>query len=215
MKMSEEKQPQQQQESMSAEPDPSIAATSVVAPSTFPVGAVDTTLGEKLPTTWDHAGEGLVISQADLEGAVHSSESRTIKHWNALPAGAWVQGPGLTELLAEGIKLAQGASRAAGTPIKEIKAVHALALPKLQMVLVKAVKEGTTDAVPARRDGKGPLIFNLSYLLREAEMEVTSGYREFYPVKKVSDSPIGPCIAILMAKAIKTRRVGEKEEESK
>jgi hypothetical protein len=47
-----------------------------------------------------------------------------------------------------------------------------------------------------------------------AEMEVTSGYRELYPVKKVTESPIGPCIAISMAKAVKSRRVGEKEDEA-
>lgn len=226
--MTDEKQPQQP-EALSTEPAPSTQTTPKarkktaaskestppqVAPSASLVGPVETKPAEEpIPTTWDDAGEGLVISKADLEGAVHSSESRTIKHWSALPPGAWIQGPGLTDLLAEGIKLMQGATRAAGTPIKEIKAVYAMALPKVQMVLVKAVKEGTADSVKARREGKGPLTFNLSDLLRDAQMEVTSGYREFYPVKKVSESPIGPCIGIMMAKAIRTRRVGEKDEE--
>lgn len=228
--MTDEQQPQQP-EATSAEPAPDTkaspkvrkrvaaskeSAAPLVAPSASLVGPVEPKpVEEPIPNTWDNAGEGLEITSEDREGAVSTSEDRTVKHWNALPPGAWIQGPGLTELLVEGIKLLQGSTRAAGTPIKEIKAIYAEALPKLQMVLVKAVKEGTKDSVPARREGKGPLIFNLSDVLRTAEMEVVSGYREFYSVKKVSSSPIGPCIAINMVKAVKSRRVGEKDDDDK
>lgn len=222
IKMTDAKRPQQP-EAPSTEPAPSTQAPAeakqtnpLVAPSSSLVGPIESKPKEELiPSSTDNAGGGLVITKDDLEGAVHSSESRTLKRSYALPAGAWVQGPGLVELLAEGIKLLQGSTRVAGKPIKEVKAVQAVALPALQMVLIKAVKEGTKDSVKVRREGKGPLIFSLSDILREAEMEVVSGYREYYPVQKVAESPIGPCIAIKMVKAIKSRRVGEKDEEDK
>lgn len=226
IKMTDKKEPQQP-EAASTEPAPGKQATPkakkrvaaskelappLVEPSASLVGPIESKpVEEPIPTTWDDAGEGLVITDADLEGAVHSNESRTLKRSYALPPGVWIQGPGLTEVLAEGMKLMRGATRAAGMPIKEIKAVYAVALPKAQMVLVKAVKEGTANSIKARREGKGPLIFSLSDILREAEMEVASGYREFYSVKKVSSSPIGPCVGISMVKPVKTRRVGEKE----
>lgn len=74
-------------------------------------------------------------------------------------------------------------------------------------------REGSQGASTAQREKEGPLQFATSDILREADMEVPTGHKEFFAVKKVSESPIGPCIALNLAKPLKSKRVGEKGEE--
>lgn len=216
-----EKQPEPQNQTTAPAPKENIAAGE--APTATLVAPHSSLVGPSLPPpkppveqyqpVWEEAGDGLVFTEADLAGAAVHNDNRAYRRTNALPPGAWVTGPGSVSALVEAIKLLQGASRAAGTNIKEIKWLFAMALPMRSVVLVKAVKEGTPGAVKARREKKGPLQFTISDILREADMEVTTGYKEFFSVKKVSESPIGPCIAINMAKPLRSKRVGEKDEE--
>lgn len=80
------------------------------------------------------------------------------------------------------------------------------------MVLVKAIKEGTRDAIKARPKGRG-CWFSTSPVSCGRLMEVTSGFRDQYSVKNELKSPSWPCIAICLAKAVKTTRVRRKEDD--
>jgi hypothetical protein len=156
--------------------------------------------------------EGLVLTDSDFAGAVGHDENRILKAQNAKSPCAWCQGPGQVELLVEGVKLAKGAAEKAGNPMSQIKFVIAKALPEVKLVVVAPALEGTEGAIETSTRN-GALHFNISDILRAAEMEIASGYRHLYPVKKVAKSPIGPAIAInLGAKPLDTKRVETKKK---
>jgi hypothetical protein len=201
------------QQNGSEQPVPATKDEAAAVQPLFPVASP--AIPEPAPGeyTWG-SEEGLIISADEFEGAVGHDPNRVLKKKNALPPSAWVEGPGAVEVLIEGLKLLRGAAKAAGTPIKEIKAVIVKALPKRDLILVAPALEGTAGAIPTRREGRGPLKFTISDILREAEMEITSGYRELYRVEKVSVSPIGPAIAIETAVSMATRRVKKRKKDS-
>jgi hypothetical protein len=186
--------------------------TPITLPTNPPTTKPEPDLGDEY--TWDEAEDGLVITADDAKGAVGHDEKRILKRSNARLPSAWIKGPGGVEILTEGLKLLRGAAKAAGTPVTEVKAVIVQALPKLEMVLVAPTKEGAPGSIPTRRTGHGPLQFTISEILLAAGMEITSGYRELFPVKKVSDSPIGPAIGIVLRKPLMTRKVGKKKAEA-
>lgn len=162
----------------------------------------------------DGADEGLVLTDADFANAVGHDENRILKAQNAKPPTAWAQGPGQFELLVESVKLAKWAARAAGTPMSQVEWVVAKALPDANLVVVAPALEGTRGAVEARVHNRA-LHFNISDLLRAAKMEIPSGYRHLFPVRKVLKSPIGPAIAInLGAKPLETKKVEGKKKKS-
>jgi hypothetical protein len=201
--MTEKKRPDEQ--SPDGAPTPrgdSAPATAPFIPLAVPT-MPEAILGAEY--AWDATDDVLVITPDDLDGAVTHDERRIVRRGNAKLPSAWVEGPGLVEILIEGIKLLQGASKAAGIPMKEIKAVIVQALPKVETVLIAPAKEGAPGAISTRRDGHGPLKITISDELRLADMEVVSGFKELFPVKKVPMSPIGPAIGIVLSKALVTR----------
>jgi hypothetical protein len=155
---------------------------------------------------------GLDYTAEDFEDAVGHDAERVVRRTNARLPSAWIIGPGSVQLLVEGLKLLLGASSAAKLNQKEIHWVVPKVLPKHKVLLVAPAKEGTPGAVPAKREGHGPLEFTVSEMLRLAEMEVVSGYRELFAVEKVATSPIGPAIAIKLGKALESRKWGGKKE---
>ncbi|HLO02018.1 MAG TPA: hypothetical protein VK191_02795 [Symbiobacteriaceae bacterium] len=156
--------------------------------------------------------DGLVLTDADFASAVGHEETRILKAQNAKQASAWGQGPGQMELLVEGVKLAKWAAKKAGTPMSQIDWLIAKALPEANLVVVAPALEGAKGAIEARTRN-GALHFNISDILRAAKMEISSGYRHLYPVKRVAESPIGPAIAInLGAKPLDTKRVETKKK---
>lgn len=218
--MTDENRPAEPAAEGSPAPKKSVAASKetatppLVAPLAALIGPITTppaTEGDEF--AWDDAGEGLVFTDEDFARAVGLDEHKVLKHKNARRPSVWVQGPGAVATLIEAVKLLKGAAKSAGTPMKEIEAVIVKALPDHDVVLVAPVREGTPKSIEVRREGRGPLMFTISEILRDARMEVTSGYKDLYPVRKVAKSPLGPCIAIDMAKAIETRKVGKKKEE--
>lgn len=156
---------------------------------------------------------GLEYTADDFEGAIGHEPSRVIRRTNARLPSAWIIGPGAVQLLVEGLKLLLGASAAASLHQKQIHWVLPKLLPKRQVLLVAPAREGEPGVIEARRSGHGPLEFNVSEMLRLAEMEVRTGYRECFAVEKVATSPIGPAIAIKLGKALESRRMGGKKEE--
>jgi hypothetical protein len=158
---------------------------------------------------------GLDITAEDFEDAIGHDADRVLRRSNARQPSAWIEGPGAVELLVEGYRLLLGASAAAGLNQKEIKWVVPKLLPKAGLLLVAPVREGAPGAIEAKRQGHGPLEFNVSAILRVAEMEVVSGYRELFAVEKVATSPIGPAIAIKLNKALESKRTEGKKEEKK
>lgn len=156
--------------------------------------------------------EGLILTEADFKGAVGHEETRILPAQNAKSPCAWGQGPGQIEVLVEAVKLAKWAAKKAGTPMSQIDAVIAKALPEVNMVLVKPAEKGTEGAIETRIEN-GALNFNISDILRAAKMEIASGHRYLFPVKKVAQSPIGPAIAInLGAKPLDAKRVETKKK---
>lgn len=219
LRMTEENRPDQPAAESRPAPKKTLAASKesaapLVAPSAALTGPISI---EPVPTrdesVWDEVGDGMVFTDEDFAKAVGLDERKVMRSTNARRASAWVQGPGAVAALVEAIKLLRGAAKAAGTPMKEIKAVIVKALPEHDVVLVAPVKDDTPGSIEARREGRGPLMFTISEILRDAGMEVTSGYKDLYPVRKVARSPLGPCIAIDMAKAIESKKVGKKKEE--
>lgn len=156
--------------------------------------------------------EGIILTEADFKGAVGHEETRILPAQNAKVPSAWGQGPGQFELLVEGVKLAKWAARKAGTPMSHIEAVIAMALPEVNMVVVRPAIKGTEGAIETRIDGSS-VLFTLSDMLRAAKMEIGSGHRYLFPVKKVAQSPIGPAIAInLGAKPLDSKTVETKKK---
>lgn len=168
-------------------------------------------LAEEVLAESDETDDGLTLSEADFEGAVGHDENRILRHSSARLPSAWVQGPGQVELLVEGVKLAQWAATVAGTPMSQIEAVIAKALPKVNMVVVAPAKAGAAGSIETRQED-GAIHFTISDLLRAAGMAIASGSRALYPVKKVTKSPIGPAIAInLGAKPLAARKLERKK----
>lgn len=217
--MTDEHQPAESTAPSSPAPKKIVAATKesatapLVAGSGALTGPITTEPVDKRESIWDEVGEGDVYTDEDLQKSVGYDAHRVLKNTNAKSPCAWVQGPGAVSALVEATRLMKGAARAAGTPMKEIRAVIVKALPERDVVLVAPAKPGTPGAIEVRREGRGPLQFTISEILRDAQMEVTSGYKDLYPVRKVKSSPIGPCIAIDMVKAIETRKVGGKKKD--
>lgn len=163
----------------------------------------------------EEGDEGLVLTEADFKGAVGHEETRVLKAKNAKPPSAWGQGPGQFEVLVEGVKLAKWAAKKAGTPMSQIDWVIAKALPEVNMVVVAPADAETEGAIEARSENSA-LIFNISDILRTAKMEIASGHRYLFPVKKVAQSPIGPAIAInLGAKPLDAKKVETKKKRKK
>jgi hypothetical protein len=186
-------------------------APPLIAPLVTPFPSLPSYPGPATDIDWG-ADDGIELTEADLEGAVGHKETRILRRVNAKLPSAWIQGPGGVELLVEGEKLLKGAARAAGKPMSEIEAVVVKAVPLHQMVLLAPAVLGAPGAIETRQEGHGALLFTISDILREAKMQVTSGYRELYPVKKVTKSPIGPAIGISMAKPLETRKVERKKK---
>jgi hypothetical protein len=82
------------------------------------------------------------------------------------------------------------------------------------MVLVAPAKRGTPGSIETHGGGHGSTTFNISEILREAKMQVASGFRELYSVKKVTKSPIGPAVGIYMAKSLETKNVAKKNKKA-
>lgn len=161
----------------------------------------------------DAAEEILEISEADFEGAVGHDENRILKRWNAKLASVWMQGPGQVEALVEACRLLKWGAKEAGTPVSAIEAVIVKALPKVNLVLVAAAKAGAPGSIETWESGNGAVSFTISDILREAGMQVASGLRQRFPVKKVAKSPIGPAVAInLGAKPLESRHVETKRK---
>jgi hypothetical protein len=169
-------------------------------------------LGTGAESAWA-SRTGLDITAEDFEDAIGHDADRILRASNAKLPSAWIEGPGAVQLLVEAVKLLLGASAAAKLNQKEVHWVVPKVLPKLKLLLVAPAREGTPGAIEARREGKGPLMFNVSEMLRLAEMEVVSGYRDLFAVEKVATSPIGPAIGIKMGKALDSRVLGGKKEE--
>jgi hypothetical protein len=197
--------PAPQKKTAAAQQDASPLTEPLPSPSS-PAGPGGT------PETWDAAGESLELTEADFEGAVGHDEKRVLKRSNAKLPSAWILGPGQVELLVEGCKLLKGAATAAGTPMAEVKAVIVKALPKSGLVLVAPAKEGAAQSIETRQEGHGSIHFTISAILLEAGMQIATGYRELFPVKKVVKSPIGPAIAISVAKALQSKRIERKKK---
>jgi hypothetical protein len=155
---------------------------------------------------------GLDISAEDFADAIGHDADRVLRKSYAKLPSAWIEGPGSVELLIEGYKLLLGASAAAKLNQKEIHWVIPKVLPKAGLLLVAPAKEGMPGAIPAKRNGRGPLEFNVSEMLRLVEMEVASGYRDLYAVEKVATSPIGPAIALKLSKALESRQTKKEEQ---
>jgi hypothetical protein len=189
----------QQSETRKVTPFPSIPAPSVPKPDPEYDPAADE--------------DGIEITEADFEGAVGHDENRILKRSNAKRPSSWVQGPGQVEALVEACKLLKWAAKAAGTPMSEIEAVIVKALPKVNQVLVAAAKSGAPGSIETWKSGHGAISFTISDILREAGMQVATGTKHLFPVKKVITSPIGPAIAINMgAKPLETRHVNTKQK---
>lgn len=160
---------------------------------------------EGAPHDLEDLSDALELTEADFEGAVGHDENRILRAHNAKRPSAWVQGPGVTEVLVEAGKYLRWAAERAGTPMSQIKAVVVKALPLRNQVLVVPAPEGAPGSIRTRNDS-GALVFNISDILRDAKMQVAPGVRHLFPVKKVAKSPIGPGIAINMgAKPLATR----------
>ncbi|HLO02589.1 MAG TPA: hypothetical protein VK191_05740 [Symbiobacteriaceae bacterium] len=210
--MNEEKSPEQKG---SAPKKEQAATTQPLYPLVTPAIPVPSPEPKPVPggeSSWA-AKSGLDLTAEDFEDAIGHDADRVLRAKNAKTASAWVQGPGAVEVLIEAYKLLLGASAAAGLNQKAIHWVIPKALPKAGLLLVAPAKEGMPGAIEATRIKRGPLEFNVSEILRLAEMEVASGYRDLYTVEKVATSPIGPAIAIKLKKPLESRRVGDKKEE--
>lgn len=209
--MNEEKSPEKKSQAPKQDQAPSTQPVYPLANPSIPAPPKPVQGGEAV---WA-SKNGLDLTAEDFEDAIGHDADRVLRAKNAKTASAWIEGPGSVDLLIEGYKLLLGASAAAKLNQKEIHWVVPKVLPKRGMLLVAPAKEETPGAIPAKRVGKGPLSFNVSEMLRLAEMEVVSGYMELYPVEKVATSPIGPAIAIKLGKPLESKVVDKKKEEQK
>jgi hypothetical protein len=184
-----------------------------IAPLATPFPSIPAVPGPAPADDWS-ADDGIELTDEDLASAVGYDETRTLPSVNAKLPSAWIKGPGSVECLVEAVNLLKGAARAAGTPMSEIEAVIVKALPLRQMVLVAPVAKGTSGSIETRHEGHGSIFFNISDILRDAKMQVSSGYKELYPVKKITKSPIGPAVCIYTAKSLETKKIETKKKKS-
>lgn len=144
------------------------------------------------------------LSDEAFNDAVATNHALHLKAKNAHYSSGWIKGPGAVTLLVEAGRDLCQVSELRGEPATEIPFVRILVLPGAKTILVWPTHEKDLQKVEVTWK-QGVAKFLASDELRAAQIPVESGKKVRYNVHVVTQSKVGPVLAIDMSHELETK----------
>jgi alkanesulfonate monooxygenase SsuD/methylene tetrahydromethanopterin reductase-like flavin-dependent oxidoreductase (luciferase family) len=147
------------------------------------------------PAPTSEAIETFTLSDEELTDEVEYNPFERRKPKGAHHPSAWIQGPGMVELLAEASRLLITATELKGQLDEQLAFVRVTALRKKRCLVVAPTTEADLKKVPVRwRESKAH--FLASAVLLAAGFPVETGYKKRFEVHLIKTSKKGPILVI-------------------